>query len=1122
MMVKEIRRDIKLTKWARMLLIVLFVAGMISSVQAATVIWVSDGHETISAGVADDHKWVELLAANGYVVQREDVTMQDSEGGPNLSALNDADLVIISRDAANGKYSNYSGAWNAVKTPMILLNPHLASEYGWNWLNSAKFTSFATEEVLKIVNRQHAILADVSLCGDGEVLFFDNDAEISQISYINTQNAGSGAIIATQPESGDVLVAEWTDTSKEFYQEAEMKPGGRRLLFTAGTQGRKKSWIGAGQCNLTTQGKKMFLNAVAALTGGPGDQGGGIIPALPSNIQFEEDEPTTTVIGKVLTWLPEGQNAAQAIHRLACAYRRLGQYVKSREVYQYIADNWPQDKHAIYSLNNVVISGLETYHHKEAGAAAKKLMTTYFSHPESIQGISLLAKRYRRIQWSAEACALYQYIVTAWPDDKDTIWAYWNIVLCNIGMGDDVATNAAFDKLVTSFSDDKQIVKMVNGVAREYCKRQRYRKALNVYQYVLDNWPENESAIMSQRGIVFASLELMDFIAAENAYNELLANYSQHKKKYRVVSKIADKYHHVGKYVKARDLYQYVADTWPDTKVAMLAQARVVSLNTQIGDETSAKSSMEKLLARYSQHEDIAQTVADIANEYYRFEKYVKARDIYQYITDTWPTDEQALLAQRDAAIASLRLGDDIAANSAVEKAITGFSRDSRLAGVVNDVARQYQILGKYSQARSLYKRVVENWPDDKEAVHSYMGLILANIGMEDDKAAGEAVGAFLNGFSLRKDITKWIIWMASESRCEMKKYDQARKLYQIILDQWPDNKRAMWAQRGIVCIDIGCENYKAAEASITKLFTDISNHEELSEDIEQLIGNFRFTEKLNQAHELYFAHRTWSDEYASHISQVENFLVELCFQLGDKNTVQAAIAYLLTVDFMKFIDGHILRMARKCDRLNQHDGACQLYQKVINTWPRNKYALSSLLDLAILHSRLGDNASSEESIVKLVSDYSNYPGFPKLVFVTAIGYYKEFQKQKAAGYEEQAKVCLERAQKALEIVVDRLPKFRPSNEATLYLADCHRLLGHSEQALAYYQKVVDEYPNFEYVWNAHFQIGDMNYKLKLKNIIPSQIANPIIIREFETILEKYPDSPVARAASQWLQENVY
>ena len=99
MMVKKIRRDIKLTKWARMLLVVLFVAGMISSVQAATVIWVSDGHETISAGVADDHKWVELLAANGYVVQREDVTMQDSEGGPNLSVLNDAGLVIISRDA---------------------------------------------------------------------------------------------------------------------------------------------------------------------------------------------------------------------------------------------------------------------------------------------------------------------------------------------------------------------------------------------------------------------------------------------------------------------------------------------------------------------------------------------------------------------------------------------------------------------------------------------------------------------------------------------------------------------------------------------------------------------------------------------------------------------------------------------------------------------------------------------------------------------------------------------------------------------------------------------------------------------------------------------------------------
>ena len=75
-----------------------------SSLQAATIIWVSD-NKNPTGGVAADQGWVDLLEANGHTV---DLSFRNQEGraldAAKIAALNAADLIIISRDTSSGDF----------------------------------------------------------------------------------------------------------------------------------------------------------------------------------------------------------------------------------------------------------------------------------------------------------------------------------------------------------------------------------------------------------------------------------------------------------------------------------------------------------------------------------------------------------------------------------------------------------------------------------------------------------------------------------------------------------------------------------------------------------------------------------------------------------------------------------------------------------------------------------------------------------------------------------------------------------------------------------------------------------------------------------------------------------
>ena len=257
----------------RRLVFLLFVLafGLAASAQAATIIWVSDAYDDDNDSVKDDLGFVTLLRNRGYTVDyRGETDPADPVGywrtldATKLALLNAADLIIVSRNAASGEYDDGSepAQWNGVTTPLILEGPHIYRNTHWRWLNTTSTTN--TTDNLLAVLPDHPVFSGVTLTAN-QVSVVNATTSVGDNTVDPANNYTLIAVRATAGADG-VWIAFW-EPGQRFYltaSYADSTPaiaGGPRMYLACGTQETVGS-VGRGSYNLTTEGEKLYLNAV--------------------------------------------------------------------------------------------------------------------------------------------------------------------------------------------------------------------------------------------------------------------------------------------------------------------------------------------------------------------------------------------------------------------------------------------------------------------------------------------------------------------------------------------------------------------------------------------------------------------------------------------------------------------------------------------------------------------------------------------------------------------------------------------------------------------------------------------------------------------------------------------
>jgi hypothetical protein len=286
---------------------------------AVTIEWVNNYYDQDANGIPDDQGWVDLLRAQGYTVNVRATSTTGTywhNGATDIALtaemlgyLNAADLVIISRCADSTNFANGDverNSWNGLTKPVLSIGAPVIQNNRLRWLNNGTQTYLAGTTVLEAVVPTHPIFTGVPLDASNQVAIIDTAIgyraadPTRALTVLATTSAGNGTLLgrvvgATQY----VWIAEWA-AGRAFYDGTTGNtPGGKRLLFCAGTREYTTagSLLGRGMCNLNATGRKMFLNSVRYMLGLPMVEGTASVPS-------PADKATDIGRDVVLAWRP--------------------------------------------------------------------------------------------------------------------------------------------------------------------------------------------------------------------------------------------------------------------------------------------------------------------------------------------------------------------------------------------------------------------------------------------------------------------------------------------------------------------------------------------------------------------------------------------------------------------------------------------------------------------------------------------------------------------------------------------------------------------------------------------------------------------------------------------------
>jgi tetratricopeptide (TPR) repeat protein len=363
-----------------------------------------------------------------------------------------------------------------------------------------------------------------------------------------------------------------------------------------------------------------------------------------------------------------------------------------------------------------------------------------------IQELIQLAQDYESEGKTDEAEALYKQVIANYPGTEQALQAQKSLVILYIKTDKDDQAQAAFDKLYANYASHPEFPRAVCMIADNYrWIDNNHEKARDLYEIAVVSGPHPD-AIWSWMGLAISNINLSDYDAAEIAFEELSANYTDHLDFPRAVCMIADAYRWSGINKKAHDMYEIAVAAGPHPDAIWSWMGLAIS-NINLADYDAAEAAFEGLSANYADHPDFPRAICMIADAYRWSGINKKAHDVYKIAVAAGPHPD-AIWSWMGLAISNINLADCNTANQLTEKILTDFAGDYRVSNAVRLIADAYCKASNYEKALVLYQHILEFWPGSEQALLSKAGIVGIDIALGNEAAAMEAIDNIVADFA--------------------------------------------------------------------------------------------------------------------------------------------------------------------------------------------------------------------------------------------------------------------------------------------------------------------------------------------------------------------------------------
>jgi tetratricopeptide (TPR) repeat protein len=343
-------------------------------------------------------------------------------------------------------------------------------------------------------------------------------------------------------------------------------------------------------------------------------------------------------------------------------------------------------------------------------------------------------------------------------------------------------------------------------LAQTYEQDSNYVQAEAIYKTIVTDYPDTNNAMEAQKRLVMLYFTQNKQTEGQTAFEKLISDHSEKEDIAEAVNQIAAHCSDLKMHEKSRQYYQYILDNWPKDAPAIWAKAGVATSNISLEDQQAADIAINELLTDFNDHQYLQKAFFNIAAYSHWVGDYQKARDLCQRSLANWPKGEFAIWAQMDLAASYISLGQEQAAQAAINKLVTDFNDHPKLNWARFVVGQQYYLEERFTEAAAMWEQIMAGTPsftDDEFAeAYLYMGDCYQRLGqyqkaiesykkLADNypnyKYAWHALFSVGYGYQNLKQ-TGGI----SASEADAK----TRAAYQTLLQQYPDCKAAKAAER--------------------------------------------------------------------------------------------------------------------------------------------------------------------------------------------------------------------------------------------------------------------------------------------------------------------------------------
>ncbi len=467
----------------------------------------------------------------------------------------------------------------------------------------------------------------------------------------------------------------------------------------------------------------------------------------------------------VLLLVPAAWADVPADLKQADDFYQAGQYAQAeqgyRKVIQETDPNRPAEAQAAFQARkSLPLVYLATDRLPQAKEAVQQLLSRHAQYESLPHAIHEIVEGAKPLYKLADVRQLYQDMVTARPDDRQTLWLKMGTAIASVHLADYQATDAMLQTIVSQHGADDQAAEALNHIAWACRKLQKYDKALTIYQYAVDHWPRKDRVAFSQEGIVICHLGLGNPQAADKALEVLLQMFGQDKNVSKLVLWAAQDYFSAGQIAGAARVFDLLVQNYPDAPEAVEAQAGRALALVQLEDRDQIESVVQTLLARFAPSEAKALGLHNLANTLvWKQVSYVTQRPkppdafalynqclqaIANYTLQTWPQSDWAMWAERDSASVAIFTANDADAQAATARLLADYADRKELPEILYFLGNRSLDAGRDDPAQALYQHLVGKYPGHELVPLAKSGLVQILIRRGDDKGAEDLVQKIL------------------------------------------------------------------------------------------------------------------------------------------------------------------------------------------------------------------------------------------------------------------------------------------------------------------------------------------------------------------------------------------